>query len=55
MAFTADGKVGINTGSPAARLDVRDDSPAEGLRVVHSNETAGIGIGREFAVEEVDG
>ena len=38
-------RVGINELNPSSRLHVTDDSEAESIKTVHSNGTAGIGIG----------
>jgi len=45
IGYQGNNRVGINELYPTARLHVTDDSTAEGIKTVHSNGTAGIGIG----------
>ena len=45
IGYQGNNRVGVNNLYPSSRFHVVDDSPAESIKTVHSNGTAGIGIG----------
>ena len=45
IGYQGNNRVGVNVDHPTSRFHVVDDSTAESIKTVHSNGTAGIGIG----------